>query len=271
MKKRLRLWVKIVILIIILATLTLIYGTISNYFYKVNEIALYENINESYNGLKIVHISDLYYGHNINKKQLKKIINNINLIKPDIVVFTGDLLYKKHDNGIRLLSKIEANINKYYVTGDNDFENTNQILDECGFTNLNDTFDLIYKDKTPILIAGLSTGGNYDSKLQTIVNFLNKNELYSILLTHNPSVIDKLNYKDFNLILAGHTLGGIINLPLIGGIILPQDNYLYGKNYYKKGNSKIFISNGLGNNNINFRLNNTPSFNFYRLRSNRKN
>ena len=68
------------------------------------------------------------------------------------------------------------------------------------------------------------------------------------------------------MILAGHTKGGVVRIPLLGGIILPEDNYLYGKDYYKKKDTKIYISNGLGNDEVNFRLLNKPSFNFFRLR-----
>ena len=74
MKKRLRLWVKIVIFIIIVTSLTLIYGFyINSNGFKVNEIALYENISDKYNGLKLVQISDIYYGNTVNKDELKRI------------------------------------------------------------------------------------------------------------------------------------------------------------------------------------------------------
>ena len=115
MKKRLRLWVKILIIIILLTVITLLYGFfINSRGFKVNEIPLYEDIPDNYNGLKIVHISDIYYG-NDNKAELKKIVNRINLIKPDIVVFTGDLLYKdtKVDSNLnKELSRINSNIDK---------------------------------------------------------------------------------------------------------------------------------------------------------------
>lgn len=276
MKKRLKLWVKITLVILIIIVLTLIYGFfINSHGFKVKEIALYENIKDSYNGFKIVHMSDLYYGNNIKKKELKKIIEKINLIKPDIVVFTGDLLYKNNkestDDLIQLLSKIDCNIGKYYISGNEDYNNdsTYQILDNSGFINLNDTYNLIYRDKTPILIAGLSTSKNktdISEKLNSTLNYLSSNNVYSILIMHEPNLIDEFDYSKFNLILAGHNQGGIIKLPIIGGIILPKNNYLYGLDHYKKKDTNIYISNGLGNSNVNFRLFNKPSFNFYRLR-----
>lgn len=275
MKKRLRLWVKILITVIILITIILIYGfSINSHGFKVNEISLYEDITDNYNGLKIVHISDIYYGNNVNYKELKNIVNRINLINPDIVVFTGDLLYKdtKVDKKLQtLLSSINTSIDKYYITGDNDYKNDDitNLLNNSGFINLNDTYNLIYKDKTPILIAGISTSKNKENileKLKSTLEYLDDNDVFSILLMHEPNKIEKFDYDKFNLILAGHNLGGIVRIPLIGGIILPKDNYLYGNPHYKKGNTNIYISNGLGNKDTNFRLFNKPSFNFYRIR-----
>ena len=274
MKKKLRLWVKIVIALVVITTLIILDGFfINSHGFKVNEIALYENISDKYNGLKIVQISDIYYGNNVNKDELKRIVKNINLIKPDIVFFTGDLMYKDNKDSTdvtNILSKINTELGKYYITGDNDYNNDmiEDILNKSGFNSLNNKYELIYKDKDPILISGISTKKdktNIEDKLKDTYEYLNNNSNYSILIMHEPNIIDKIEYEKFNLILAGHTKGGVVRIPLLGGIILP-DSYLYGKDYYKKKDTKIYISNGLGNDKINFRLLNKPSFNFFRLR-----
>ncbi len=275
MKKKLRLWVKIVIALVVITTLIILDGFfINSHGFKVNEIALYENISDKYNGLKIVQISDIYYGNNVNKDDLKKIVKNINLIKPDIVFFTGDLMYKDNKDSTdvaNILSKINTELGKYYITGDNDYndDTVNDILNKSGFNSLDNKYELIYKDKEPILISGISTKKdktNIEDKLKDTYEYLNNNSNYSILIMHEPNIIDKIEYEKFNLILAGHTKGGVVRIPLLGGIILPEDNYLYGKDYYKKKDTKIYISNGLGNDEVNFRLLNKPSFNFFRLR-----
>ena len=275
MKKKLRLWVKIVIALVVITTLIILDGFfINSHGFKVNEMALYENISDKYNGLKIVQISDIYYGNTVNKDDLKKIVKNINLIKPDIVFFTGDLMYKDNKDSTdvaNILSKINTELGKYYITGDNDYndDTVNDILNKSGFNSLDNKYELIYKDKEPILISGISTKKdktNIEDKLKDTYEYLNNNNNYSILIMHEPNNIDKIDYDKFNLILAGHTKGGVVRIPLLGGVILPEDNYLYGKDYYKKKNTKIYISNGLGNDEVNFRLLNKPSFNFFRLR-----
>lgn len=275
MKTRLKLWVKIFITVILLIVLIIFYTCfINNKGFVVNEIPLYENVDSSYNGLKIVQISDLNYGNSVKYNELKKIIDKVNLIKADIVLFTGDLIYKNSKKSnyelTSLLKDIDCNIGKYYITGDEDNNTSSKVLNDSNFESIDNSYKLVYLSEKPILIAGISTSSDknkIDNKLNSSYEFLNNNKnIFSILIMHEPNNIDDIDYNKFNIIMAGHTHGGYIKLPLIGGVILPTNNYLYGKDYYKKKNTKIYISNGLGNDKINYRFLNKPSFNFYRIR-----
>ena len=236
---------------------------------------------ENFNGFKIVHISDLHYGHNFNEENLKKLVKSINEQKPDIVVLTGDLLDKntymtaKKANKIsKLLNQIEATTGKYAVNGENDlnFDEWVNIVTNGGFKDLNNTYDTIYKNGYQnIFIAGASTSQDklsINDKLKTTNDYLNSFEkngpIYKILILHEPDTIDDLNVNPFDLILAAHSHGGQIKLPLIGPIILKEGAQKYYGNHYKIKNTDLYISNGLGSN-YNFRLLNTPSYSLYRL------
>lgn len=236
-----------------------------------------KNIPESFYGTKIVHISDIHYGKTIEKKEIKQIVKTINKIKPDIVIITGDILnagVKYNDESLKPLidnlNNIEAKMGKYIISGDNDILNSkyNYILKKLNYTNLDDNYQIIYnKTKDAILIAGLSTLDNkksIDDKLVNINNtFSNKNIKYRILLMHEPDAIKNIDYKNYNLILAGHSLNGKINLPLLR--MLPKNAKKYYKEHYKLDNTHLYISSGLGLDTTNFRFNNKPSINLYRL------
>ncbi len=268
MKIKIRLWVKITLTIITIFTFLFIYGRyINTRGYKVNEYTIIDNIPNSFNGLKIVHISDINYLHTTNNNDLKKIINRINLINPDIVVFTGDLLninikYSNKDQKklTNLLSNIKANIGKLAIKGEEDKKNEDveTILKNSNFTILDNTYEYIYnKTKDPIVIAGISnTSSNIDD--------FDEN-LYSILLIHKPDDIEKIDYKKYNLILSGHSINGYINIPGIKNLLLEKGCEKYYENYYKIDNTLLYISNGIGTKNIKFRLFNKPSINLYRI------
>ena len=248
--------------------------------FKVKEYTIYNNeLPKEYDGFKIVHISDIHYGVSIKKKELSNIVDKINLTKPDIVVLTGDLLdnnnsYKKSDidDIINQLNKIECSIEKYAIAGNNDYSNQDwqNIIDSSNFINLNDSYELIYKSKTPLLISGLSTNdnnNNLNDKIRKTNDYLKDNNLYSILIMHEPDEIKNIDYSKFNLILAGHSHGGQIRLPIIGGLIVKDGSKKYINEYYKLDNTDLYVSNGLSNSSIKYRFFNKPSFSLYRLRN----
>lgn len=242
-----------------------------------------ENISENFNGFKIVHISDLYYGKTFDDKQMNKLVASINDQEPDIVVLTGDLIDKKTKLTIDIsnkisekLKEIDAKIGKYAINGDNDlkFDEWTNIINNGNFKNLNNAYDSIYKNGyDSILIAGVSTSKDkldINEKVLKTNEYINSFEkdgpIYKILLMHEPDNIDKIKNNQFNLILSGHSMHGQIKALTIP-IILEEGAKKYNQNYYKIENKELYISNGLGSPN-NFRLFNTPSYNIYKLKKN---
>ncbi len=255
--------------------------------YNIND----ESIPKSFHGTKIIHISDVHYKTTIFKDDIKKMINKINKLKPDIVVLTGDLFdkyteYKDSDfNELSdLLSEIDPTIGKFAITGnhDNKYEEWESVIKSSGFINLNDKYELLYKNSLhPILVAGLSSNLNNDKeiseRLLSTTKYIESNQgkeknnnvaAYKILLIHEPDYIDDIDYNNFNLILAGHSHNGQIRVPLIGAIIRPKGAKKYYDEHYNLNNTDLYISSGLGTSKIPYRLFNKPSINLYRLTNN---
>lgn len=220
-------------------------------------------LNNDYYGFKIVHFGDIHYGKNTNKNDLEKVINRINLLKPDIVIFTGDLIDKntKYSNELRdelveILDKINVKLGKYAIKGDEDelIDDYPSIMKKANFIFIENSFEYIYNSDTPILVSDLSSDKLEDTK-----------SIYNILLTHKPDNILNLDYSKYSLILAGHSHNGQIKLPLIGSLFKFDGAKTYYDEYYELENSKLYITSGIGTSKINLRINNRPSINFYRL------
>lgn len=264
---------RIFFFIILLIALTVLYSRyIGTTGLIIKEYSIDCNIPKSFNGLKIVHFSDFHYGRTTNIDSLKKLVSEINLTKPDIIVFTGDLIDKdiksNNDeiNNLKIeLSKLESIYGKYYITGNHDIKNEyyKEIFDYANFTNIDDNFDIIYsKDNESILLSGT----NYNSDLNYL-DELFKNELpsYKINIMHTPDTLDNIKKYEYDLVLAGHSHNGQIVLPFYGALYTPTGAKNYYKPYYKIDNTDFYISSGIGTSNYNFRLFNRPSFNLYRL------
>ncbi len=281
-KRKIRLWIKVVFTMILLISGTLLYsrfiattGLVTKEYLIINE-----NLPESFYGLKVAHISDVHYGQTTNEKEIEYLVKRVNETKPDIIVITGDLLdrdikYTKEQlNSLeKQLNNLEANLGKFIIMGnhDNTQEDYQTVISNIDFTNLDDSYQILYNgDNNPILIAGMSTGEYSDLfASEKVENSLKKIEevgsKYNILIMHEPDYIDEIDYSKFQLILAGHSHNGQVRLPFIGAIILPPHAKNYYENHYTLSNTELYISSGIGTSTIKFRFFNKPSFNLYRI------
>lgn len=277
------------ILIFILYLLFILFGIllysrfIGTMGLKTNEITIHTNILESYNGMKIVHFSDLHYKKVITEKRVKNLIKEINRLKPDIVIFTGDLLdkdYEMTNQDINFLieefSKIESKYGNYAILGDHDYsqiETIQNIYLQSNFILLKNEGTIIYNENNDkIFIGGLESYIKNKADIHSVLKSVQDEEdiFYKIVLVHEPDYIDTIlkECPDCSFVLSSHSINGSINLPGIRKILLPEGAKKYNKSYYKINQTDIYISNGIGVNQVNFRLFNTPSLNFYRLSKN---
>lgn len=244
--------------------------------YRVESNILTQNLS----GIKIVHFSDLFYKSTVDEEDLKSLVNKINTLKPDIVVFTGDLVnpsIKINEKDKQLLidslSSIYSKIGKYCIYGDNDFSlnDYEEIMTNSKFNILNNSYDeIFYKDNNSMYIVGIPSSIKETVKTDESFEFYDDNERkYTIVLVHDGNTIkylDESNYE-VDLVLGGHSLNGSVVLPIYGGVFKEKSIHKYYNEYYEKGITKIFISSGIGTNKYYYRLNNKPSINLYRLKA----
>lgn len=90
---------------------------------------------------------------------------------------------------------------------------------------------------------------------------------YNILLAHNPVYFKQYAKWGADLTLSGHLHGGIIRLPLLGGVITPQAKLFprYSAGMYREGNRQMVVSRGLGTHTIPIRFNNRPELSVIHL------
>ena len=260
-QKRMKKIVKVISIILIISLTILSYGMfIGSRYTFVNEHKITDKkIPNSFHGLKIVQISDLLYP-SLKSNDLDKLIKKINELKPDILVFTGNIKrnnYELTKKDITTLNKffnsLNSNIKKYAIYGNNDNDNLKLIFENTNFLILDNQEDIIYNgENESIKIIG------FNAKKLDFSNITESND-YTICLLSNPDKITKVN-NTCQVVFSGETLGGEIKLPFTKGL----DNHTYYKNYYLINQTKLYINNGLGNN-YNLRLFNHPSINFYSL------
>ena len=180
-KHTLKRLIKFFLIFILIIILILLYSRyIGTRNIKIHEYKIVNNnFTNEYYGLKIIHISDIHYGSTTFDSELKELVKKVNKMKPDIIVFTGDLIDKdteitteEIDKISKILSKMHSKVGKYAISGDQDYKykNYDLLLDNIGFTNLNNKYDLIYLENNKyIMITGVSSNiknNNINDKLK---------------------------------------------------------------------------------------------------------
>ena len=245
----------------------------TNGFKIVEDVIVIEDLPDSFDNFKIVQFSDLLIGSTKSVDDLDSITQNINNVEPDLIVFTGDLISSDYDVSEEeiqtikdYLAGLDCSLYKYAVIGDNDEVNIElykEILNDSGFILLDDQSTYIFfEDITPIKLTGLS---NIDKLSEALYIADELETAYNIVITHEPDNIEEITNSNVNLVLAGHSLLGQIRIPFWGGILKKDGARIYLDHHYTVGDTLLYVSSGLGTENVNIRVFNKPSINLYRL------
>ena len=278
-KKIILFLIKLIACLIIFFTLFFAYTTyVSTALIEVREYRITnKKIPDNFNGLKIVQFSDLHYGSTMFEKELKKVVSLTNERKPDIIVFTGDLINQntslsseKQEKIIEILKEMNSSLGKYAILGNEDNEKTETIFNQSGFVILRNEYDFIYNgNNTPILLIGLSSMEKEQDISKAYQYFTLENhipDIYTVTILHEPDAVAEIKKNHHSdLYLAGHSHNGNIRIPFINTSPFKEKNAkIYSDEFYELGDSKFYISGGLGTQS-GIRLFCRPSISFYRL------
>ncbi len=231
-------------------------------------IAVPDNVEE----IKIVFFTDTHFGKFYPQEKITKLVNSINEQLPDFVIFGGDLIdnYARDQEILNLeelsksLSMINATHGKIAVFGNHDYGGGSapiyeKLMTKGGFTVLTDE-ELSFSN------LNLSIIGYEDSLLGNVD--LNRYELpdapFRIVVTHEPDVVDNIKATGSILVLAGHSHGGQVSLPVLTKKVLPKgaEKYIKGqydlKNVITGSDASMIVSQGIGMTIQPFRFLNPP-------------
>jgi len=247
----------LIILILLLAVLAFLFYDSSTRLVTEEFTVSASLIPESFDGFRIVHLSDLH-GRSFGPDN-EKLVSAIKEASPDIIAITGDFIdnSKSGEWARNLLGKLMEIAPVYFVTGNHEWASGGlvelfSIMESCGVKALRNEYVLLEREGESIVLAGIEDPHGYAGQKtpQELFSEIHKEqgEKYTVLLAHRHNMLDTYADIGANLVLTGHCHGGIIRLPIIGGLF-DTDRTLfpeYDSGFYIQGSTTMFVSRGLG-------------------------
>lgn len=251
-----------------------IYGFGNKYRYQVKKISLqFPNLPEAFKGLKIVHISDIHSGSFTDKKAVAHGVDMIMKQGADLLLFTGDLVNDRADemsDYTDVFSKLSAPMGVFSTLGNHDYgdyrqwpsaeakaenlERLKQLQKDMGWRLLMNEHVVFEKNGQQIALIGIENWGakaNFPKYGKLDVAYAGAEKYpFKILMSHDPSHWDaqvRPEYKDIDLMLAGHTHGMQFGVELPGFKWSPvQYVYKQWAGLYAEATQKLYVNRGYG-------------------------
>lgn len=215
---------------------------------------------------RIVHITDIHYGHWVTQERLEGIVTLINEQKPDLVVNTGDFISYVLDEiapeMVQALQKIDAPDGSLAVMGNHDHwmeaDRVRPYLRESGLTLLDNDVYPIYRSEAVLYVAGVDNVTVGADDLTAVLTKL-PHDGPAFLLAHEPDFADEAAASQrFFLQLSGHSHGTQIILPGIGPLMRGHLFKKYPVGRYQVGDMVQYTSHGVGTHTFRLRINCPP-------------
>lgn len=260
-----------------LSLLGFTYGIRNRYKYHVRKVKLkFPSLPEGFKGLKVVQISDIHTGSFDNHEAVAHGIERVMYHKPDLILFTGDLV-NNHSVEVdekyqEIFSSLKAPMGVYSTLGNHDYgdyvqwpsrqakidnlDNLKRIHASMGWRLLMNEHVVLERGADKIALVGIENWSakanfpKYGDMKKAYEGLREKNVPFKILLSHDPShwhaqVVPE--YNDVNLTLSGHTHGMQFGVDTKWYKWSPVQ-YMYNEwaGLYTQGDQHLYVNRGFG-------------------------
>jgi uncharacterized protein len=241
---------------------------------------------EAFNGFRVAQLSDIHLDEFTEPLFLRDGVHHINSLNPDAVFLTGDFV----THGIlpnrfsissawqcaKQLNQLECP-HRYAILGNHDVMVGSTAIAEAltsnGITVLDNAHVPIERAGARFWLAGVDDPvvGVPDPELAIPQSIRNVPHEPIVLLCHAPDYVDTLlalpEGRAVSLMLAGHTHGGQVRMPIVGPMILPPLGHKYVEGWFRFGNLQLYVNRGLGTVGLPIRFDCPPEITLFTLHS----
>ncbi|MDP4239582.1 MAG: metallophosphoesterase, partial [Bacteroidota bacterium] len=227
----------------------------------------------SFDGIRIVFVSDIHHGAALSRERVKKLVQRINDLHPDIIVLGGDYISRKEKYIKPVfdeLRNLKSKLGVFGAMGNHDYfvngRLTKEMMVRNGIKLCDNKSYWVKINRDSIKIGGVDDPDGHKPELDSTVYDVHKKD-FCILISHRPDYIAQLNTDLVDLTLSGHTHGGQVTFFGLWAPVLPTDNgiwagislsgesqkYRYGL-IHPRPNMQSYITSGIGTRSPHFRF-----------------
>jgi hypothetical protein len=248
-------------------------GEISRHEISIEHVSItLPRLHDVFRGLRIAQISDLHYANFTEPFFIRRVVEHVNRLKPEIVLFTGDYislgLWSPADitrfayECAEILSKVTCPI-RYAVLGNHDYMVNPEMVTDALLAHhipvLTNRYVPLERDGRRLWFAGTGDAISHHADLDAAVpDASRKGGEPVILLTHEPDILKDVAPYNVDLMLSGHTHGGQIRLPFLPALFVPELGAEYVEGHFRMGNTQLYVNRGIGAVGLPFRFNCPP-------------
>jgi len=247
---------------------------IEPYNYLISETDIFiRDLPQAFEGFRITQLTDIHHSRILGIDEVRRVVNLAQQTSPDMFVLTGDYStsYRRYiEPCAEALSTLSAPEGVWAVLGNHDHytdpELTTRALQRQHIAVMNNVNTTLRRGSDAIQLSGIDDWTWNATDWVRAFAGLNANTP-TILLSHQPTVLDFEQTKNVSLILSGHTHGGQLNFPLLGApASLFTKDMRYARGLFRRGETQLYVSTGTGVIGLPLRLGVRPEIAVLRLR-----
>lgn len=265
---------KRLLIFVVTGIVLLTYSSLETRWVKITHVTIESpDIPKSFDGKRIVFVSDIHHGAALSIERVQKLVHRINNLHPDIIILGGDYisLEEKYIEPVfSELGKLKSKYGVFGVLGNHDYfvngDLSKKMLVGNGIKLCDNKSYWVKINRDSIKIGGVDDPSGSKQILDSTIYDVHKSD-FCILICHRPEYIEQINTDLVDLTLSGHTHGGQVTFFGLWAPILPTDNglwaglsltsesqkYRYGL-VHSKTNMQSYITSGIGTRAPHFRF-----------------
>jgi len=227
---------------------------IEPYFYWISETDVFiRDLPERFEGFRITQLTDIHHSRILGIDEVRRVVALAQQTKPDMFVLTGDYSteYRRYiEPCAEALSTLTAPDGVWAVLGNHDHytdpELTTRALQRNRISVMNNAHTTLQRGPDSIQLSGVDDWTWNAVDWTRAFAGLNPNAP-TILLSHQPIVLDLPQTRDVSLILSGHTHGGQLTFPILGAPArFATKDLKHARGLFRRGDTQLYVSTGTG-------------------------